>query len=77
MIVYKLRSENLTNLGGRMGTEYTFDNWSKLFNNIADAKKHAEKDYGKPIEWKENSNGNVSSGDLSYVMYIIEPTKVE
>lgn len=34
MKIWELRSENLSNLGGPMGTEYTFDNFRKHFDSI-------------------------------------------
>ena len=74
-IRYELVSENLTNLGGMMGTESTYDNWRKPFTNVKDAKKYAEKDYGKKINWRK-SGTDFCSGDLSYVMYHIKELKV-
>ncbi len=47
--MFELRSENLTQLGGRMGTERTFDNWRKFFNTIDEAKTYAEKDFGRKV----------------------------
>ena len=74
--MYKLVSENLTNLGGPMGTEYTFDNWVKYFHSIKNAKKHAENDYGEKIDWKKTKK-RTHSPDLGYVMYQIYPIKFE
>lgn len=73
--IYKLTSENLTNLGGPMGSEYTFSNWEKYFTSIESAKKYAEKDYGDKIKWKGGKR-KPSSGDLRYVMYEIEKLNV-
>jgi len=70
MIVYKLVSENLTQLGGRMGTERTSTNFTKIFSTVDGAKKYAEKDYGNKIEWKDRKE-YITSGDLRYVMYEI------
>lgn len=75
--MYKLVSENLSNLGGPMGTEYTFDNWERFFFNIPDAKLAAEKDYGDKIDWIKESDSYVRSDDLGYVMYHIKEIKVE
>lgn len=51
--IYKLISENLTNLGGPMGSEYTYNNFVKYFDSIKKAKEYAEKDYGKAIPWMD------------------------
>lgn len=75
--MYKLVSENLSNLGGPMGTEYTFDNWEKYFTDVYDAAQYAEKDYGDKIDWIKESNGYIRSPDLGYVMYRIKKIKVE
>lgn len=84
-MVYQLKSENLTHLGGHMGSEYTYDNWGKFFSTIEYAKEYAEKDYvshfkeRKPeykIKWEEDKSG-LHTQDLSFVMYHIEPVKVE
>lgn len=37
--IYKLISENLTGLGGPMGSEWITDNWIKYFLHKKDAKK--------------------------------------
>lgn len=77
-----LTSENLTNLGGPMGTEYTFPSWTKHFTDADKAKAFAEADYEKsrgklpPIKWKK-TKGGFSSGDLGWVMYHINEVQVE
>ena len=83
MNIYSLMSENLTNLGGSMGSEYTYPNFTKYFSSVEFAKEFAEKDYnkafkvkGKKIKWSKRG-GTISSGDLSFVMYIITPVKIE
>lgn len=68
--VYDLINENLSHLGGRMGTEYTTDESMGLFYKKEDAKLAAEKHYGKKIKWKRSEDG-ISSGDLLYVEYHI------
>ena len=76
--MYTLISENLTNLGGPMGSEYTFDNYRKSFLKLETAINFAEKEYGKEIIWKkDDKTGELCSGDLSYVMYTIKPIKFE
>ena len=82
----RLTSENLSNLGGSMGTEYTYDNWVKYFTTVAKAKAYAEKDYRKgeigfrgdplpAIRWTGRDR-TWSSGDLRWVMYHIATVKV-
>lgn len=73
---YELVSEDLTGVGGPMGTDHTTENFTKFFVDIENAKKYAEKDYGDKIEWIR-CNGGVSSGDLLHVMYDITPVKTE
>ena len=75
--VFELTSENLTNLGGPMGSEYTYDNWRKHFNTIEKAKAYAEKDYGKTLKWIEENGDNICrTEDLNYVMYHIKQLKI-
>ena len=76
MTIYKLVSENLTSLGGPMGTENVTDNFVRFFDSIDKAKSAAVKDFGDDIKWKRKGK-NVSSGDLLHVMYDISPIKVE
>jgi hypothetical protein len=77
--MYELVSENLSGLGGPMGTEETWDNWRKFYDTIDAAKIAAEKDYKggkKPLKWiKEGSDFRTE--DLSYVMYHIHKIKIE
>lgn len=68
--MYKAISENLTHLGGLMGTEYTTYNWTASCSSLKDAKERCEKDYGKPIGWIKTDKG-LRSPDLLYVMYYI------
>lgn len=80
-MIYELESENLTKLGGRMGTESTSTNWVRYFSSIDKAKKAAEKDYKKNggedvIKWSKSRYGS-SSQDLLFVQYSIQPIKVE
>ena len=74
--MFELVSENLTGLGGRMGTERTWTNFRKHFNSAANAKRHAERDYGKPIKWTKTNRG-WRSPDLLHVMYHVKPLKTE
>ena len=82
-MIYELRSENLTHLGGPMGTEYTYDNWRKHFDNLKKAKDYAQKDYdknrpdeNKKLEWQKTKTG-IRTDDLYFVMYHIDRVKVE
>jgi hypothetical protein len=72
----KLISENLAHLGGPMGSEYTTENFCKLFKNRRNAKKYAEKDYGNKLEWLKDGK-NERTNDLRYVMYHIKPVETE
>ena len=78
----ELVSENLSHLGGPMGSEYTTTNFRKFFKSVDEAKKYAEKDYKKnranPIKWEVGyvqDDERITSGDLGFVMY--EITKIE
>ena len=77
MEIFQLTSEDLSNLGGPMGTESTTTNFSKPFSTLEKAQKYASRDYtsGK-IEWRKNGRNKWTSGDLAYVMYSIEKIKV-
>ena len=65
--MFVLISENLTNLGGPMGSETTFENFRLYFNDPDKARKYAEKDYGDEIIWKFGRK-RTTSGDLGHVM---------
>jgi hypothetical protein len=78
MIIFRCTSENLTALGGPMGSERTWDNWSRPFRSLSAAKAAAEADYkktcgGKPEEkiiWTYE-NDHWHTQDLRFVMYNI------
>jgi hypothetical protein len=80
--VYELVSENLTELGGPMGSEHTWTNWRKLFRDVLSAKAYAEKDYKKEakepekIKWTRG-NGGWHTQDLLFVMYHINKKEVK
>ena len=82
-MIYMLCSENLTNLGGPMGTEYTYNNWVKHFDSIEKAKAYALKDYQKEtqskdkLKWLGDGEDAVRTEDLRFVMYHIKTVKVE
>jgi len=75
MTVWEVESENLTHLGGPMGTEYTTTNWRKLCKTLAAAKRVAEEDFRKPIAWIRAGKG-CRSDDFGHVMYRIQPQEV-
>ena len=74
--LYSLTSEDLSHLGGYMGTEYVTTNSIKYFTTVDLAKAYALKDYRKTdknlnIKWRGNF-----SGDLLWVSYNIKKIKV-
>ena len=83
--MFELESENLTSLGGPMGTESTSTNWRKFFKTVKSAKAAAEKDYGKKIDWAADKGPSrnlkpidlTCSGDLGHVMYHIKRVKTD
>jgi len=83
VVVFQLTSENLTHLGGQMGSEYTTTNFTKPFSDLVTAKQYAEKDYrrqagknGRPIVWVRENSNYVRTEDMSFVMYHIRKTAV-
>ena len=76
--MFVLTSENLTCLGGPMGTERTFNNYEKYFNDLCNAMAYAEKEYGKRLEWiQEKEKHLLRTKDLGYVMYYVHEMKTE
>lgn len=78
--VYELIAEDLTHLGGPMGTEYTTDTSLGIFsgdNAIEKARAMAQKHYGnktKDLGWTKNVSRKddvLRSDGLLYVMYHI------
>jgi hypothetical protein len=80
MNIFELTSENLSGLGGPMGTERTSINYQKPFADLQKAKDFAIKEYGKEIEWRTNTSSGKDDGlrsdDLGYVMYYIKETEL-
>lgn len=84
LVVWQLTSENLTGLGGRMGTERTWTNWTQLFRTKELAMKEAQRDLDKhdrgqlrrEIEWKKYED-SLSSRDYGHVMYHIQQVTVK
>ena len=87
LVIFNMESENLSHLGGPMGSEYTTTNWVKPFASLDEAKAYAEKDYtrqtGKknaaerPIVWVRENSRYVRSEDMGFVMYHIRRTTVK
>lgn len=76
-LVVQLVSENLTGLGGPMGSDRTSTNWRKLFSTEDAARAWAEGDYGHgSIAWVTTPSGT-RSPDLGHVMYHIKTVEVE
>lgn len=77
--MFVLQSENLTQLGGRMGTEYITTNFRKYFKSLKAAKAYAEKDYGKKLIWwfKHKKKKEWETDDLGHVMYNINKIETE
>lgn len=76
--MFKIKIEDLTHLGGPMGTEYTTSNY-EFAETIDSAKRFCEKHYNGsrgPIKWRKSNRG-WTSGDLGYIMYSIFPYKAK
>lgn len=81
--MYRVVSENLTGLGGSMGTERTWNNWSKYFKTLKSAKEYALNDYraerkdpSATLEWMRSGSG-IRTKDLGFVMYYISKIKTQ
>jgi hypothetical protein len=77
MKIYQLTSENLSGLGGPMGSERTYNNWVRPYDSHEAAMLAAEIDYNgkEEIQWTKGTNG-WHSQDLGYVMYYINEVEV-
>jgi hypothetical protein len=79
--IWKLKGEDLTGLGGSMGTDKTEIIFEEYFESLTDAQNFAEKHYNKgkkekdKIKWVREEKG-FTSGDLRWIMYDIAPLKV-
>ena len=86
MNIVRLKAEDLTGLGGPMGTESTETMFEEFFYDAAAAREFAYKDYktrckgeyrDKNASFKFKKEGrNWSSPDLGFIQYTIEPIKV-
>lgn len=70
-IFYELTANDLSHLGGPMGTEYTTISLRRNFNSKQEAKAFAANHYGKPIKWIKQTPNKDYSGDLRYIDYTI------
>jgi hypothetical protein len=86
MKVYCLVSENLTGLGGPMGTERTWTNFRRYFRRKTKAKQIAQDDYNDEIGYKDKDKlrwikdekpGECRTKDLGFVMYHITIINIE
>lgn len=77
--VYRLLAENLTSVGGPMGSDtYELPYFDEFYYSIEAAKKRAETHYSTEygngprvkIKWKREKGG-LTSGDLHFVEYTI------
>ena len=82
MEYFELTCEDLTNIGGPMGTETTSVIFSRAYSTLQKAKDAAEKDHKRrcnsmpwAIKWTD-SGRRINSGDLSSHTYYIEKKKV-
>jgi len=84
-MVYELVIEDLTGLGGPMGTEVVRTIGRELFTSVGAAKEYAEKHYAgqlknayshvpREIHWKTRKN-YWTSGDMYFIMYNIRAVK--
>ena len=74
---YSLTSVNHTGLGGPMGSERTWDNWTKYYADADLAKKAAQKDFGPtPLKW-HSEHGGWRTDDMGHVMYRIRRIHLE
>ncbi len=77
--MFILIAEDLTGLGGPMGSEATFTIFRKHFRKIENAKATAQLHYNKeePLVWKGDDHNGWLTRDLGHVMYEIRLIKVE
>ncbi len=79
---FELVCQDLTSLGGRMGTEMTSDIFRRAFGTLKNAQKFAEKDHEKrddhnEIRWKKDGRDQWYSGDLLGHDYTITAREIE
>ena len=74
--LYLLEKQDISSVGGPMGTEKVRVIWTKYFNDWMLTKEAAERDHGDAITWSKTGN-SWSSGDLRSHMYYIRCIQVE
>ena len=74
--MYVAISENLTELGGRMGTERTWENWRRYFYNKEEAIRFCKDDYAKARKRIGPLERFALNKDLRFVMYHVKKVKV-
>ena len=75
MHIYIVTVEDMSMLGMMGSSPTTVER--EPFSTLANAKKFAEKDYGKKIKWEKCAKNTWTSGDLLYVMYYIRKVTVD
>lgn len=83
--MYELIKENLSGLGGPMGSEHTSIDWKKHFETAEDAMEYAENDStdflgnANEVTWRSRDRYKtvLSSQDLLSHMYHIQEIEVE
>ena len=73
---WTLEAEDLSHLGGPMGTEYTTTMFVRNFGTLEEAKTYAIRHYKGPIKWLRERSA-WTSGDLLWVEYTITPLRFE
>ena len=76
----ELICEDLSSVGGPMGSEHVTVIFRKAFSSVETAKEYAEKDHKKrddraPIVWKRDGN-RIHSGDLLSHSYELTKRKI-
>lgn len=75
MFIYIVEVEDMSTLGMMGSSPTTVER--EPFSTLANAKKYAEKNYGKKITWEKCAKNTWSSGDLLHVMYYIRKVAVD
>jgi len=73
--LFELIAEDLSHLGGPMGSEYTTDSSIGLFKTETSAQEKAEKCFKKKLSWRRDGKRLVTD-NIGSVRYRIIPRKV-
>lgn len=84
MVVYETIAEDLTHLGGPMGSEYTTRNSLGLFNSLNKAKNRANYHYNNEtghirteiLKWREYYDHSATQ-DLGFIQYHVYEREVK